>query len=46
MTNGFETDMILLPGNPLTDIAALQDVLLLMSNGRIALQRSPFTVAD
>ena len=43
---GFEADMILVPANPLTHIEALQDVLLVMSNGRIALQRIPFAVAD
>ncbi|TDJ32408.1 MAG: amidohydrolase family protein [Gammaproteobacteria bacterium] len=39
---GFEADMILVPANPLTDIAALQDVLLVMSNGQIAVKRIPF----
>jgi imidazolonepropionase-like amidohydrolase len=42
IAEGFEADMILVPANPLTDIAALQDVLLVMSNGQIALQRIPF----
>ena len=39
---GFEADMILVPANPLQDIRALQDVLLVMSNGQIALNRIPF----
>ena len=39
---GFEADMILVPSNPLEDISALQDVLLVMSNGQIALKRIPF----
>ena len=43
---GYEADMILVPANPLTDIEALQDVLLVMSNGTIALQRIPFAVTD
>jgi imidazolonepropionase-like amidohydrolase len=43
---GFEADLILVPANPLTNVEALQDVLLVMSNGRIALQRIPFGVAD
>ena len=43
---GYEADMILVPANPLTNIEALQDVLLVMSNGRIALQRIPFSVSD
>lgn len=39
---GFEADLILLPANPLEDIMALQDVLLVMSNGQLALKRIPF----
>jgi len=41
---GFEADMILIPENPLTNIEAVQDVLLVVSNGQIALQRFPFAV--
>ena len=33
-----------LPANPLESIAALQDVLMVMSNGRIAVKRIPFAV--
>ena len=43
---GFEADLILVPGDPLTDIQALQDVLLVMSNGQIALRRIPFGVEE
>lgn len=43
---GYEADMILVPANPLIQIEALQDVLLVMSNGEIALQRIPFGVTD
>jgi imidazolonepropionase-like amidohydrolase len=43
---GFEADMILLPANPLEDIAALQDVLLVMSNGQVAVKRIPFAKTD
>lgn len=39
---GFEADMILVPANPLVDISALQDVLLVMSNGQLAVKRIPF----
>ncbi|HEY5690083.1 MAG TPA: amidohydrolase family protein, partial [Cyclobacteriaceae bacterium] len=42
IAKGFEADMILVPGNPLTDINALQDVILVMSNGQLALKRLPF----
>jgi len=43
---GYEADMILVPANPLTDIEALQDVLLVMNNGRLALKRIPFSVSE
>ncbi|GAB1444653.1 Xaa-Pro dipeptidase [Flammeovirgaceae bacterium] len=39
---GYDADMILVPSNPLEDINALQDVLLVMSNGQMALKRLPF----
>jgi imidazolonepropionase-like amidohydrolase len=43
---GYEADLILVPANPLTNIEALQDVLMVMSNGRIALRRIPFAVTE
>jgi imidazolonepropionase-like amidohydrolase len=43
---GFEADMMLVPANPLEDITALQDVLLVMSNGQLALKRIPFGLTD
>jgi imidazolonepropionase-like amidohydrolase len=43
---GYEADLILVPANPLTNIEALQDVLMVMSNGRIALKRIPFGVTE
>lgn len=39
---GFDADLILLPGNPLEEIRYLQDALLVMSNGQLALKRIPF----
>ncbi len=42
IAEGLEADLILLPANPLEDIMALQDILLVISNGRVALQRIPF----
>jgi imidazolonepropionase-like amidohydrolase len=39
---GYEADLILLPANPLEDLRALQDVLLVVSNGKVALKRIPF----
>jgi imidazolonepropionase-like amidohydrolase len=41
---GYEADLILLPGNPLDNVAALQDVLLVISNGQVALKRIPFAL--
>jgi imidazolonepropionase-like amidohydrolase len=46
IVEGYEADMILVPANPLTHIEALQDVLLVMSNGQIALKRIPFAVME
>jgi imidazolonepropionase-like amidohydrolase len=43
---GFEADLILVPANPLEDITALQDVLLVMSNGQLAVKRIPFSVTE
>lgn len=39
---GFDADLILLPGNPLEEIRYLQDVLMVVSNGQLALKRIPF----
>jgi imidazolonepropionase-like amidohydrolase len=46
IAEGFEADMIVVPGNPLEDIRVLQDVLVVMSNGQLALKRIPFGVSD
>lgn len=39
---GLEADLILVEGNPLDDPRALQDVLVVVSNGQLALNRLPF----
>jgi imidazolonepropionase-like amidohydrolase len=39
---GLEADLIAVEGNPLEDPVALQDVLLVLSNGRVALDRLDF----
>jgi imidazolonepropionase-like amidohydrolase len=39
---GYEADLVVVPGNPLEDIRALQDALIVMSNGHLALKRLPF----
>jgi len=41
---GYEADLIAVAGNPLDDIVALQDVVLVISNGRVGLERIPFTI--
>ncbi len=42
IATGLEADLIVLEGNPLDDPAALQDVLVVVTNGRVALNRLPF----
>ncbi len=42
ISSGYEADIILLPANPLEDIGALQDALMVVSNGQVALKRIPF----
>lgn len=39
---GYDADLVLIPGNPLEEIRHLQDALLVMSNGQLALKRIPF----
>ncbi len=39
---GFEADLIAVATNPLEDVRAIQDVLLVVSNGRVALDRLDF----
>ncbi|MEP5611673.1 MAG: amidohydrolase family protein [Cyclobacteriaceae bacterium] len=43
---GKEADLILLPTNPLEKIMALQDVLLIVSNGKVAVKRIPFVIKE
>jgi len=39
---GYEADVMLVPGNPLNDIRTLQDPLMVISNGKVAMKRIPF----
>lgn len=39
---GMEADLIVVEGNPLEDIRQLQDVTVVISNGRVGLNRLPF----
>lgn len=41
---GYQADLILVPADPLQNIEALQDVLMVMSNGILSLNRIPFGV--
>ncbi len=41
---GFEADLLVLERNPLDDIRALQDVLVVISNGQVAVSRFPFAL--
>ena len=42
LATGFEADIIVVDGNPLQDIRQVQDVLLVISNGHLAVNRLPF----
>ena len=42
IAEGYEADLIVVDGNPLDDVAVLQDVLIVITNGRVALNRLPF----
>lgn len=44
VAEGFEADLIVLAGNPLEDPAWLQDALVVVTNGRIVLNRLPFAL--
>jgi len=46
LVEGYEADMLLVPANPLEEITALQDGLLVISNGIVAVKRIPFAVTD
>jgi imidazolonepropionase-like amidohydrolase len=43
---GLEADLIAIEGNPLEDIRLIQDVLVVISNGRVAMNRLPFGQTD
>ncbi len=42
---GMEADLIVVESSPLDDVRVLQDVLLVVSNGRVATTRLPFALA-
>ncbi len=39
---GMEADLVVVTGNPLADIRTVQDAIVVLSNGRVALNRLPF----
>ncbi len=39
---GYEADLVVVNDNPLEDIRAVQDDVLVMSNGRMSINRLPF----
>ncbi len=43
---GYEADLVVLTGNPLDDIRYLQDVVMVMSNGQVAMKRFPFEIEE
>ena len=42
LAQGFDADILILERNPLQDIGAYQDVLLVMNDGRIVVDRSGY----
>ena len=42
VVEGYEADLIVLEGNPLEDASVLQDVLIVITDGRVVLNRTPF----
>jgi imidazolonepropionase-like amidohydrolase len=42
VAEGFEADLIVVEHDPLANLATLQDVLVVLTNGRVALNRLPF----
>lgn len=42
LTVGYDADLIVVESNPLQDIRSIADVLVVVSNGRVALNRTPF----
>jgi imidazolonepropionase-like amidohydrolase len=42
LTSGMEADLLVVERNPLDDVRALQDAVIVISDGRVALKRVPF----
>lgn len=46
LVEGFEADLIVIQNNPSENILSVHDVLMVMSNGILALQRLPFSIEE
>jgi imidazolonepropionase-like amidohydrolase len=46
VAEGLEADLVVVDRNPLVDITNEQDVLVVVSNGQVALNRLPFAMVD
>ncbi|SMO93308.1 amidohydrolase family protein [Gracilimonas mengyeensis] len=46
MAEGYEADLVVLNSNPVENIIATQDVILVMSNGRMGMNRLPFGIEE
>ncbi len=46
LAQGLEADLIVIQNNPLESILSIHDVLMVMSNGTLALQRLPFNLEE
>jgi len=46
VAEGLEADLVVVDRNPLRDITNVQDVLVVVSNGQVAVNRLPFAMVD
>lgn len=46
ITEGYDADLVVIERNPLEDIRSLQDVIVIISNGKIVQNRLPFGITD
>lgn len=46
IAEGYDADLVVIERNPLEDIRSLQDVIIVISNGRIVKNRLPFRIWD
>jgi imidazolonepropionase-like amidohydrolase len=46
IAKGYDADLVVVERNPLRDIRALQDVIVIISNGKIVRNRLPFGITN